>query len=166
MEESPRDISLQQKLYNALKENKLTLATAESCTGGWIGKRITDISGSSQVYLGGIISYANEIKEKFLGVQHETLLKHGAVSKETALEMARGVRERTGADIGLSVTGIAGPQGGTAEKPVGLVYIAISSIDHDEFRELRLAEDTTGDREDIRYASTENAIQLVLDYLK
>jgi nicotinamide-nucleotide amidase len=104
---------------------RLTMAVAESCTGGLIGDRITDVAGSSLYFKQGIVAYSNEAKTRILGVKEETLNKFGAVSRETALEMARGVQEMSGADIGLATTGIAGPTGGTPEKPVGLVYIAL-----------------------------------------
>jgi PncC family amidohydrolase len=110
-----------------LTEQGLTLTTAESCTGGLLAHRITNVPGSSAYYLGGFIAYANEAKEALLGVDHETLLAFGAVSEETAREMARGARQRLGAEVAVSVTGIAGPTGGTPEKPVGLVYIALSA---------------------------------------
>ena len=117
--------SLQNAVYLTLLEKKLTLASAESCTGGLVGKRITELPGVSAVYLGGVIAYANSVKIDLLGVKPETLERYGAVSKETAVEMARGAAERLGADIGVSTTGIAGPGGGTANKPVGLVYIGL-----------------------------------------
>ena len=104
-----------------------TIATAESCTGGSIGDRLTNVSGSSSFYKGGVVAYSNSIKMKALDVKQSTLDNHGAVSEETALEMARGVRISMDAEIGLSTTGIAGPTGGTDEKPVGLVYVGIST---------------------------------------
>lgn len=116
----------------ALTQAGLTVATAESCTGGLLGHILTSVSGSSAYYAGGVIAYSNAIKEALLGVRHETLLAHGAVSHETAREMAAGAREALNADIGLSTTGIAGPTGGTAEKPVGLVYIGISTTEKTE----------------------------------
>lgn len=109
----------------ALRERGLSLATAESCTGGRIGDRITDTAGSSDYFLGGVVVYSNEAKMSLLGVSPETLRGHGAVSDATAVEMARGVRERFGAAVGLSVTGIAGPGGGSREKPVGTVHIGL-----------------------------------------
>ena len=111
----------------ALTDRKLTLATAESCTGGLVAKRITDIPGASAVFEGGVVSYSNDVKMKVLGVFSSTLASHGAVSEETAREMALGARERLGADIAVSTTGIAGPSGGTDEKPVGLVCFGIAS---------------------------------------
>lgn len=110
-----------------LRQKELTLATAESCTGGLIAARLTDLPGSSQYFKGGVVSYSNELKEKFLGVPRQILEKHGAVSRETALAMAEGIRNRASSDIGLSVTGIAGPGGDTPDKPLGLVYIALSA---------------------------------------
>lgn len=110
-----------------LRQKELTLATAESCTGGLIAARLTDLPGSSQYFKGGVVSYSNELKEKFLGVPRQILETHGAVSRETALAMAEGIRNRASSDIGLSVTGIAGPGGDTPDKPLGLVYIALSA---------------------------------------
>ena len=119
-------VELEDVVGRLLIKNRKTIATAESCTGGLIGDRLTNISGSSLYYKGGIVAYSNSVKEKTIGVKKETLDSAGSVSEETALEMARGIRNKLDADIGLSTTGIAGPKGGTKEKPVGLVYIAIS----------------------------------------
>ena len=119
-------VELEDVVGRLLIKNRKTIATAESCTGGLIGDRLTNISGSSLYYKGGIVAYSNSVKEKTIGVKKETLDSAGSVSEETALEMARGIRNKLNADIGLSTTGIAGPKGGTKEKPVGLVYIAIS----------------------------------------
>jgi len=119
-------VELEDVVGKLLIKNRKTIATAESCTGGLIGDRLTNISGSSLYYKGGIVAYSNSVKEKTIGVNKETLDSAGSVSEETALEMARGIRNKLDADIGLSTTGIAGPKGGTKEKPVGLVYIAIS----------------------------------------
>lgn len=112
--------TLQENIVHMLMKKKLKVATAESCTGGLISERITRVSGSSEVFDCGICSYANEIKHKVLGVSEETLNVLGAVSAETAIQMAEGVKKLSGADIGISTTGIAGPTGGTPEKPVGL----------------------------------------------
>lgn len=109
-------------LVELLTQRSKTIATAESCTGGLISKLITDIPGASEVFNCGVCSYSNDIKEGVLGVSHETLEKYGAVSPETALQMAVGVRRLSGADIGISTTGVAGPSGGSVQKPVGLVY--------------------------------------------
>ena len=118
--------SLEALVVEKLRAAGKTLATAESCTGGLLAKRITDIAGSSDVFEMGCVTYANRVKENLLGVPHETLEAHGAVSEETARAMAEGIVRASGADVGVGITGIAGPGGGTAEKPVGLVYIALS----------------------------------------
>ena len=119
-------VELEEVVGRLLIENRKTIATAESCTGGLIGDRLTNVSGSSLYYKGGIVAYSNGVKEKAIGVKRETLDSVGSVSEATALEMAKGIRNKLNADIGLSTTGIAGPKGGTKEKPVGLVYVAIS----------------------------------------
>jgi nicotinamide-nucleotide amidase len=110
-----------------LNERNYSLSTAESCTGGLVAHMITGVSGSSDYFKGSVVAYANEIKENILGVRHETLLAHGAVSEQTVIEMAEGARKVFGTDFAISVSGIAGPTGGTEEKPVGLVWIAIAS---------------------------------------
>jgi nicotinamide-nucleotide amidase len=120
------DEEIEQVIVRLLTERKKTLSLAESCTGGNIAHRITNVPGASEVFLGGVVSYANEAKEKFIGVRPETLRQHGAVSEAVAREMAIGARERFGSDFSLAVTGIAGPGGGTAEKPVGTVFIALA----------------------------------------
>jgi PncC family amidohydrolase len=120
---------LEVAISRLLRERGQTLAIAESCTGGLLGHRVTNVPGSSDYFLGAIVAYSYEAKERLLGVRHETLYHHGAVSAETALEMARGARRALGADIGLAVTGIAGPGGGLPDKPVGLTWIALSTRD-------------------------------------
>ena len=125
-------------LVDRLLRDGQTLAVAESCTGGLIGARLTSIPGVSRVYLGGVVSYANDAKERLLGVSRDLLETHGAVSPEAAQAMASGVRDRLNADIGLSVTGIAGPGGGTAEKPVGLVYLGLATSQGVQSRRLDL----------------------------
>lgn len=158
--------SLQGAVVQTLRERGLKLATAESCTGGLISKRITEISGSSQVFDCGICSYANSVKEAVLGVSHDTLRKYGAVSPQTAREMAQGVRRLAGADIAVSTTGIAGPDGGTPEKPVGLVYVAVDSTWDSQVLELHLSRGRKEEREDIRYLASSHALNLVLQSLK
>ena len=121
------DDSLTGVLGEKLQNKKLTIAVAESCTGGLIGKRLTDVAGSSEYFLGSITAYSNQLKTTLLNVSDETLIKHGAVSEKTALEMAMGIKNKTGSDIGLSTTGISGPGGGTETKLVGLVYIGLDT---------------------------------------
>jgi PncC family amidohydrolase len=145
-----------------LLQHNLTLATAESCTGGLIGHRLTNVPGSSAYFLGGIIAYANEIKERGLGVQQQTLETHGAVSAETALEMARGARRVLGVDLAVSVTGIAGPGGGTPDKPIGLVYIALTAPDFERVERYVWDQDREGNKRE----SAEAALRLVRDYLQ
>ena len=135
----------------------LRLATAESCTGGMVAARLTDVPGSSDVVLGGVVAYANEVKTAELGVAGALLTAHGAVSAEVAAAMAAGVRSRLGADVGISVTGVAGPGGGTQEKPVGLVHFHVSSPDGESGRQFSLP----GDRETIRARATVAALHLV-----
>ena len=118
-----KNVSLAEVLGELLVKENLTIATAESCTGGMLANEITDIPGSSRYMLGGVVAYSNDVKKNFLGVQQSSLEQYGAVSKEVALQMAKGAAEHLGADIGVSTTGIAGPGGGTDEKPVGLVWM-------------------------------------------
>ena len=118
--------TLSQKLGLILKKKSMTLAIAESCTGGMIGGVITDIAGSSEYFLGGVISYDNRIKRDLLGVPEKVLEQYGAVSRQTVIAMAKGVQRLMKADCALAVSGVAGPGGGTKEKPVGLVYIGIA----------------------------------------
>lgn len=149
--------SLANVVVKALKERRLTVATAESCTGGLIGKMITEVSGASEVYGFGFVTYANEAKMQLLGVKDKTLEAYGAVSEETAREMAEGARKVSGSDIAVSVTGIAGPGGGTDEKPVGLVYIGVS--DKNGVEAYRFMQH--GDRERVRRKSALNALDIV-----
>ena len=113
-------------IVQRLTKAKMTLALAESCTGGFIANQITNVPGASKIFLGGVVSYSNAAKKKFLGVRARTLERHGAVSQAVATEMARGARKRFGADFAIAVTGIAGPTGGTKNKPTGTVFIALS----------------------------------------
>lgn len=155
-------MKIEEQVGILLSEHGLTLVTAESCTGGLMAHRITNVSGSSAYYLGGFVAYAYEAKEILLGVEHETLLAYGAVSAETAQEMARGVRMRLEADLGISITGIAGPTGGMPEKPVGLTYVALSA------RDAVLCERHVwqGNRLVNKELSVEAAFQLILTYLQ
>ena len=154
--------SLEMRVGQALRAQRLTLALAESCTGGLIGHRLTNVPGSSDYFLGGIVAYAYEAKERLLGVHHQTLYQHGAVSRETAIEMARGARLALGADIGLSVTGIAGPTGGLPDKPVGLTWIAISTRDEEHAKQHLWP----GDRDENKALSAEAGLQMLLASLE
>ena len=155
--------SLEQVVVQEMTARGLTLATAESCTGGLMGKRITDVPGASACYLGGVVSYQNEVKENLLGVRHETLMTKGAVSEDTACQMAQGVRKALGADIGISTTGVAGPGGGTPEKPVGLIYVGISTGDRTwAVRILRPRQS----RESLRRLASSTAFDLVRRHLE
>ena len=139
-----------------------TLATAESCTGGWVGKLLTDVPGSSSVYKGGVISYTNEVKHAILGVPQETLDAFGAVSHQTAEAMAEGVRRVLQTDLGAAVTGLAGPDGDGSGRPVGLVYIAVADDRLTMYKQLHLE----GDRISIRRQACEELLALVMTVLK
>ncbi|MGD8998109.1 MAG: CinA family protein [Anaerolineae bacterium] len=159
---SPTEEDLEITVGRLLREQGLTLATAESCTGGLVSHRITNVPGSSDYYRGSITAYADDVKATLLGVRRETLAEHGAVSEQAAREMARGVREALGTDVAVSVTGIAGPGGGTAEKPVGLVYIALTATDG-EWAERHV---WAGDRRDSKARSADAALDLLRRYLE
>jgi PncC family amidohydrolase len=154
--------SLELQLSNLMRARGLKLAIAESCTGGLISDRITNIPGSSDYFWGGIVAYAYEAKVALLNVSWETLNTKGAVSKETVLEMARGARQALGANIAVGVTGIAGPGGATPEKPVGTTWIGLVSADGEWARQFVW----NGDRLENKDKSAEAALQMVLDYLK
>ena len=154
--------SLEAYIGQLLTQRKLTLAVAESCTGGLIGHWLTNVAGSSTYFLGGVVAYAYDAKERVLGVSHNTLYDHGAVSEETAREMARGVRRALGADVGVSVTGIAGPGGGLPGKPVGLTWIALSARDFDRAEQFVW----DGDRLTNKEKSAEAALEMLKEYLE
>jgi PncC family amidohydrolase len=154
-------IPLEQTLGPLLRLRGLKLATAESCTGGLVADHITDVPGSSDYFVGGVVAYAYEAKVALLHVSWDTLRLHGAVSRETVIEMARGVRTVLGADIGLSVSGIAGPGGGLPEKPVGTTWIGLSARDGD-WAHMFVWD---GDRRTNKESSAQAALQFVLDYL-
>lgn len=151
-------VTMEEVVGSLLLARQQTLALAESCTGGYISHRITRVAGSSAYYYGGAVTYSNEAKVLFLGVRQETLERHGAVSRETALEMSCGIRERTGASFGLGVTGVAGPSGGSPEKPVGTVWISLAGEHGHEARRFLFH----GDRQQIIVASS----QAALDWLR
>ena len=153
--------TLEAAVIELLKERGKTVAVAESCTGGGLGARLTAISGSSAAFLGGVISYSNDAKVNLLGVDRALLEQHGAVSAPVAEAMARGARERLGADIGVSITGVAGPEGGTEEKPVGLVYVGLATADGVTARENHFI----GIREDVRRRSSQMALQMIREKL-
>ena len=163
---SQGDESLEEVTASLLLEKDLTLSIAESCTGGLCSSRFTDIAGSSGYFLGGTVVYSNDSKEKLLGVSAETLEQSGAVSGETVSEMARGARNLFGSDIGLSISGIAGPGGGTAEKPVGTVWFGFTHVSYGTFCERRKF---TGTRDEIKNFAAATAIDMVrkfcLDYV-
>lgn len=154
-------LPLETQVGDLLRQKGWKLATAESCTGGLIGHRITDIPGSSDYYLGGVVAYAYEAKVAVLGVSWETLQKHGAVSRQTVLEMARGARVLLGADIAISVSGIAGPGGATPDKPVGTTWLGLSTAEGEWARVYRFS----GDRAQNKAASAQAALRFVLDAL-
>jgi nicotinamide-nucleotide amidase len=154
---STKGESLEQIVAHLLIENHATIAVAESCTGGLLAERLTSVAGSSAYFLGGAVVYSNELKTSMAGVPAELIESKGAVSAEVALALASGIRKRTGAALGLGVTGIAGPGGGTPEKPVGLVHLAIAG----ERGARETAMQLPGDRERIRMFSTQRALDLV-----
>lgn len=153
--------NLQTAAVRLLTEKNLTVAVAESCTGGQVSAAITDIAGASGVFGCGVCAYSNEIKQKVLGVRSETLEQYGAVSEQTAREMAAGVRALSGADIGVSVTGIAGPGGGTEEKPVGLVHFAVDTGTHQYAMHKNLSRGHKDERGFIRNMATLHALNLI-----
>lgn len=147
------------RVARELRSTGATLATAESCTGGLLGALITEVPGSSTYYLGGVVAYANHAKTTLLGVPPDLLADHGAVSAATATAMAVGARERLGADLAISITGIAGPGGGSPEKPVGLVFVALAAGGASRVLRLELA----GNRHAVRAAATARALGLACD---
>ena len=150
---------IEEKIVQALKNRNYTITTAESCTGGLLAGRILNVSGASAVYNEGHITYSNEAKERLLGVSHDTLEQFGAVSEQIAAEMALGAARVASANVGLSTTGIAGPGGGTSEKPVGLVYIGCAINGDVTVKECRFS----GNREENRNAAVEAVLELLID---
>ena len=155
-------MTLEEQVVKTLNEKGLVLATAESCTGGLIAKRITDVSGSSAVFNCGIVSYSNEIKEKVLGVSHKTLETYGAVSEQTVREMVKGALKISGADIAVSVSGIAGPNSDNTEKPVGLIFLAVSNGKTITVKQLNNTF-TENIRENNRQSASDEALKMILD---
>ncbi|MBQ6976025.1 MAG: CinA family protein [Selenomonadaceae bacterium] len=155
-------MNLENKLGKILTDKKLTISCAESCTGGLLTSRLTDVAGSSNYVQGSIVSYSNEIKNSVLKVDAETLKNFGAVSEQTARQMSANVRELFKTDIGVGVTGIAGPGGGTAEKPVGTVYISVSNSDKTFVKKFNFG----GSRKEIKNQSCDAAMSMVINILK
>ena len=154
--------TLAQSLVSLCLEKNITFGTAESCTGGLISASVTDVPGASAVFFGGIVSYDNSVKSGVLGVKNETLCAHGAVSEETAGEMSLGARRLLGVDYAVSVTGIAGPGGGTKEKPVGLVYISVATP-----RNITVTKNLfSGNREEVRLQTVAKALSLLSDEIR
>lgn len=153
---------IEEQVGELMRQRGLTLATAESCTGGLLSHRLTNVSGSSGYFLGGVVAYSDRLKETLLDVAPETLRAHGAVSEETAREMARGARQSLGADVAISITGIAGPTGGTAKKPVGLMYVGLSSPGKERCRRILLEQDRLGNKQQ----AVEAAMRLLIDSLQ
>jgi len=144
-------------IVRLLTEHKETLSLAESCTGGFIANRLTNVPGASAVLLAGLVTYSNSAKQTFLGVKADTLAEHGAVSEQVAKEMAEGARQRTGSDYAISVTGIAGPSGGTEAKPVGTVFIGLATSRGTQIRQHR----NNYDRETFKYVTSEQALEML-----
>jgi PncC family amidohydrolase len=161
MENELKD-SLESKIGDLLRSRALTLATAESCTGGLVADRITNIPGSSDYFVGGIVAYANSVKIQTLGISGETIERFGAVSRETVLEMARGARAVLQADIAVSVSGVAGPGGGQPGKPVGATWIGLAAADGAWTRFFIW----DGDRVQNKVLSSEAVLQMLYDYLQ
>jgi len=145
------------QLIEQLKAKKLTISTAESCTGGLVAKLLTDIPGSSDVFIGGFVSYSNEMKMKWLGVKKETLLNYGAVSEQTVGEMLDGIMRETGSDFAVAVSGIAGPTGGTPEKPVGTIFIGVALFEQKVVKKYHFQ----GSREDVRVKSAIKVVEMI-----
>jgi PncC family amidohydrolase len=154
--------SLEIQVGQLLHERGLKLVLAESCTGGLLGSRITDVPGSSEYFLASVVAYAYEAKAELLNVSWNTLNTKGAVSRETVLEMARGVRHLMRADIAVSVSGIAGPGGGTPEKPIGTTWIGLAAEDGERAEVFHFS----GDREQNKVSAADAALNLLLDYLQ
>jgi len=156
------DEPLEACIGELLRARGMTIATAESCTGGLLGHRLTNVSGSSDYYLGGVVSYSNAAKISFLGVDPGALEREGAVSEAVARQMARGVRRLLGADLGIAVTGIAGPTGATPGKPVGLVYIALAAEGVEQCERHVWPHDRLGNKE----ASAQRALEMAIEFLE
>ena len=155
-------VPIEARVGESLRRRNWTLATAESCTGGLVGHRITQIPGSSDYFLGGIVAYSNQAKEKLLNVSPGTLMRYGAVSEATAMEMAQGVQQAFSSDVGLSITGIAGPDSDSSDKPVGLTWIAICTAEE----AINECHHWQGDRSSNKRQSAQAALKLLYRLLK
>jgi PncC family amidohydrolase len=155
-------MTLEKKIGIILQERSLTIGLAESCTGGLLASRITDVPGSSAYFIAGLVTYSNRAKTKFLSVPDEIIARYGAVNNVVAEHMAKGVRAAAGVDIGLSITGIAGPAGGSHEKPVGTVFVALATKKEVFVRKFLFS----GNRREVRKRSSEEALTMLLDYLE
>lgn len=155
-------LSLEEQVVELLKEKKMKISTTESCTGGFLAGTIVNVSGASEVFDEGYITYSNEAKHKILGVKEETLSQYGAVSEETAKEMASGCAKVSGAQVAVGITGIAGPTGGTKEKPVGLVYMGCYCLGTVKVKKFIF----DGDRNAVRQQSVEEALKFIFERLK
>lgn len=157
-------MKLEEKVVQMLLKKNLVMACAESCTGGLIAKRITDVSGSSAVFNCGIVSYSNKIKEKVLNVKNETLMEFGAVSEQTVREMVTGVLDISGADVAVSVSGIAGPNSDNTNKPVGLIYLAVSNGKNTVVKRLN-NQFTTDIRNSNRISASDEALKMIIEMI-
>lgn len=155
------DERILKNVSDQLRKNNLTVATAESCTGGLLAHLLTNISGSSEYFERGVITYSNKSKMELLGVPQETIKEYGAVSKQTAKAMAIGIKEQANVDIGISTTGIAGPTGGTKEKPVGLVYIGIATSRKTEVKRFLFSKDRLQNKEKTCYKALEFLLETI-----
>ncbi len=162
MSKDQKDLPIEEKVFAKLKENNFTIACAESCTGGLLAATLVNVAGISDIFNEGIITYSNEAKKHYLGVSKKTLKKYGAVSKQTAKEMAMGLAKKAKVSVAVSTTGIAGPTGGTKDKPVGLVYIGIY-LDGETFVKECIFE---GDRQEVRRQAAIKALEILYKKLK
>ena len=153
-------IALAERVVKKFKDQNLTLSTAESCTGGWLSKIITEVSGASSIFMGGVCSYSNDVKTNILGVKDETLKAFGAVSEETAREMSQGIVKLMNTSVGVGITGIAGPNSDNTNKKVGLIFISITFNDKTDVIKL---ENNFSD--DVRYKNRFTAVKTVLEFL-
>ena len=153
-------ILLAEKVVKRFKNENLTLSVAESCTGGWLSKIITEISGASEIFIGGVCSYSNEVKKNLLGVNEETLKNFGAVSQETAMQMSEGVKKLMVTNVGVGITGIAGPNSDDTNKKVGLVFVSVTHNDKTDV--IKLQNDFSGD---VRFKNRFTAVKTALEFL-